>query len=358
MYAMWWNKPLLPEEPVILKGDWVESLCAYMYMSSELSGKVENAKVDSQTVIRRLFASLKVYSKVPEFERLRILVANTTASGDSSDPSDNNAEGTSQDAPGGLIGILSLFEPCPQTCLDELQVIREREKTSETAFFERRPRIAPSNRKPTLASHIHIRRWTLASEAMQNHAVLRSSSYILHSHTTHDTETPYPMPNQDLPTHTCLHPKPTELIKEYIQNWPYDDLLRNVGGLTVGIVLWLSNFIYGGLHASAWNEYFPSSAEKWLWRASCSYISFAGGLWIVLNWVAAAYPPLNEFWEGWMDGKKGWFWGAVLGILVGVCGISFGVTRVYLVAEAFVSLRSTVKGVYDTPDWTQLVPHF
>ena len=78
----------------------------------------------------------------------------------------------------------------------------------------------------------------------------------------------------------------------------------------------------------------------------------------MLNWVAAAYPPLNEFWEGWMDGKKGWFWGAVLGILVGVCGISFGVTRVYLVAEAFVSLRSTVKGVYDTPDWTQLVPHF
>ncbi|KAF2185950.1 hypothetical protein K469DRAFT_778031, partial [Zopfia rhizophila CBS 207.26] len=49
----------------------------------------------------------------------------------------------------------------------------------------------------------------------------------------------------------CIHPQPTKLLKLYIQNWPYDDLLRNVGSLTVGMILWLSNFIYGGLHAAA-----------------------------------------------------------------------------------------------------------
>lgn len=38
MCAMWWHKPLAPKEPILLKGDWVKPLCAYMYMSSEMSG--------------------------------------------------------------------------------------------------------------------------------------------------------------------------------------------------------------------------------------------------------------------------------------------------------------------------------
>ena len=55
----------------------------------------------------------------------------------------------------------------------------------------------------------------------------------------------------DISNQVCIHSQPTELLKPYIQNWPYDDLLRNVSGLTVGMILWLSNFIYGGLHAAA-----------------------------------------------------------------------------------------------------------
>ena len=70
MYILWWNKPLLPNEPFILDGDWVEPLCAYMYMSSDLSGEVE--KKESQTTIKTMFAFLNWYSATPEIELISL----------------------------------------------------------------------------------------------------------------------------------------------------------------------------------------------------------------------------------------------------------------------------------------------
>src|SRR5271155_4807835 len=66
IYMLWWNKPLLPNEPFIIDGDWVEPLCAYMYMSSDMSGEVE--KKESQTTVKTIFAFLNWYSKTPEIE--------------------------------------------------------------------------------------------------------------------------------------------------------------------------------------------------------------------------------------------------------------------------------------------------
>ncbi|KAF2190298.1 hypothetical protein K469DRAFT_438703, partial [Zopfia rhizophila CBS 207.26] len=351
MYTMWWNKPLLPEEPLILKGDWVHPLCAYMFMSSEMSEKVDKPKIHSRSVVKRLFASLKVYLKIPELERLRIRL-NSNCS--------HNDDNITLTNPGGSIKATlkrksdahPTFTLSSKRSLENLRSIREARKSSETAFFERRPRITAADRASTPPTQIHLRRWKLAAGALQTYPILRDQSFILHSHAPQTS-----IDEEDISNQVCIHCQPTELLKPYIQNWLYDDLLRNVGGLTVSMILWLSNFIYGSLHAAAWNEHFPTTAEKWLWRASCSYISFAGGLWIILNWVAAAYPPLNEFWERWMDGAKGRIWSIFLGIVVFVCGFSFAAARVYLVLEAFISIRDLPRKAYDTPDWTQMVPH-
>lgn len=70
MYAMWWHKPLAPKEPILLRGDWVKALCAYMYMSSEMSGGVDEILIESQTAVNTLFASMRLYSKVPEMDIL------------------------------------------------------------------------------------------------------------------------------------------------------------------------------------------------------------------------------------------------------------------------------------------------
>ena len=67
---MWWHKPLAPKEPFIMRGEWVKPLCAYMYMSSQISGDVSGESIESHTMVKSLVASLHLYSKVPELEGL------------------------------------------------------------------------------------------------------------------------------------------------------------------------------------------------------------------------------------------------------------------------------------------------
>ena len=225
------------------------------------------------------------------------------------------------------------------SCLNELRA-KQLEKAADTAFFERRPRVKGRDLKTTLASPVTRRRWALALKAINEYP------NILEEHTLfrHDKD-------------TCVHFKPEELLVRRVQNWPSNDLLRNVGGLMVGMILWMASFCYGGIHAAAWNTHFPSDVEKWLWRSSATYIGFCGGLWIVLNYVAQAYRPLNEFWEGWMDGKSSWYFNVVIGFLVFTCGLSFALARLFIVVEAVISIRSLPAAAYQTPDWTQVFPH-
>lgn len=65
MYMFWWQKPLLPKHPIVLHGEGLTALAAFMYSSSEMSGYVNHDEVKSQTLVKTLFAHLSVYSKVP-----------------------------------------------------------------------------------------------------------------------------------------------------------------------------------------------------------------------------------------------------------------------------------------------------
>lgn len=160
------------------------------------------------------------------------------------------------------------------------------------------------------------------------------------------------------PGGSCTHFKPEQLVAPQVQNWPLDDLLRDVDGLTVGMILWLANLCYGVLHAMAWNSHFPSVTEKWLWRASATYIGFCGGLWVTLNFLVSRWPKWNEFWDSWVDGKKMWWHNVLIGTLVVVCGFAFLAARAYIVTEALLSLRSLPLDAYQTPSWIQTIPHF
>lgn len=74
MYSLWWHKPLSPNEPIVLKGDWVGPMCAYMYTLSEVSGAVDQTSLKAQTAVKTLFAFLNLYSKKPEIENLAFKV--------------------------------------------------------------------------------------------------------------------------------------------------------------------------------------------------------------------------------------------------------------------------------------------
>jgi len=55
---------------------------------------------------------------------------------------------------------------------------------------------------------------------------------------------------------------------------------------------------------------------------------------------------------------KGRIWSIFLGFVVFVCGFSFAAVRVYLVLEVLISIRDLLRKAYNTPYWTQMVPHF
>lgn len=301
MYAMWWHKPLAPKEPIVLKGEWVKPLCAYMYMSSGMSGEVDEKSIESQTVVKTLFASMRLYSKVPEMGLLSFhqsaQITDTNAVDGFSDissvtvfglgSSEEQSQGgtshyteESDDWPLPINGLI----PAGTTCLTELQAKRN-VKAASTAFFERRPRVKGIDLARSSISDTCIRRWNLATTAIETYPAIREH-HLFHSH--HEDR--------------CLHFKSEEFLVRRVRNWPSDDLLRDVGGLVVGMVLWLACLAYGAVHLSAWNDHFPTVAERWLWRSSSVYIGFCGGLWIVLNYLAQSFSPLNAFWEKWIDG--------------------------------------------------------
>ena len=355
MYMMWWHKPLAPNEPHIMKGDWVKPLCAYMFMCSSISGDIDPQSMESQTRVKTLFAYLHLYSKVPEIESLaflpgekRVIINDDAAHSLDSVPTDRDTGRTSPESGRSFSvedtnvsdGSDLALRPASKVCLDQLRA-KNLTKASGTAFFERRPRVKGVQISIATASASTIKRWNLAALAIKTCPAIREH-YLYHSHLQNE----------------CLHFKPAEFLVQRVHNWPSDDLLRNVGGLVVGMILWLACFAYGGIHLTAWNDHFPSEAEKWLWRSSSIYIGFCGGLWIVLNYVAQAYGRLNTFWERWMDGGGRWWQNIFIGVPVFLCGLSLVLARAFIVVEAFISIRELPAAAYDTPSWTQVLPHF
>jgi hypothetical protein len=154
------------------------------------------------------------------------------------------------------------------------------------------------------------------------------------------------------------------LLSDEAGNRPRDFLLgthttihrvRVSGSLLNGLNIFFLVFtaIYGGLHAAAWNAYFPSIIERTMWR--CSSIAIA-----VSGWVYALLIMLGDLSDYLYNNRLGnLYWS--IGFPVSVLGVAFVATsvfsRVFLITEAFISLRRLPVAAYDTPHWLQNFPH-
>ena len=298
-------------------------------LEGEISGVEAKDNIECQTRVKKLFTSLNFYRKTPGIVGLclRKVLNQVQGQEDETDQKDTD------------IRVETLkFHPVYPECKKTIEE-RADKKQGDTVFFERRPRV--KNIASSAPSEITLQRWRLAVEAIQTYPSLQKDRE------THDTH-----------SGPCIHPHSEQYVVRRVPNWPSEDLLRDVGGLMVGMILWMSNFLYGGLHALAWHEFFPTAIEKWLWRSTAVYISFCGGFWVLLNGIVSRSPRLNEFWENWMDGKKSWVSDIFLGSLVFACGLAFILARAFIVVEAFVSIRELPLAAYDTPSWSQIWPHF
>lgn len=114
---------------------------------------------------------------------------------------------------------------------------------------------------------------------------------------------------------------------------------------------------FGGIHVAAWNDYFPSEVEAWLWQLSAIYITWAGLLWLLINLVAHISKPFDNYWESIRSPEAPFVKSKILVVICSLCGTLYCLARMFLVIEAFISIRKLPRSAYQTPEWTQAIPH-
>ncbi|KAI8677817.1 hypothetical protein NCS55_00499700 [Fusarium keratoplasticum] len=127
-------------------------------------------------------------------------------------------------------------------------------------------------------------------------------------------------------------------------NEELEDFFSWYGGL-LGLAVVLSA-LYGGIHLSAWNWVFPTSWEGLVWKFACFLIAAVLPLYHIFNKIRASY----------LDGLDGWE--TAMHVMLSLTLVIYMLARIYIIFEAFVSLRHVPIGVYMAPVWVQMFPHF
>jgi len=133
-----------------------------------------------------------------------------------------------------------------------------------------------------------------------------------------------------------------------VQDANVDDFI--IQNQTLLLMCALLSCAYAGCHATAWSSHFPSNTERWIWRGSCM-------------WIAAGFPcasvSLHVF--DLMINKLPELLLCIIGF--GYCalymlGIAlYGIARLFIVVEAFISIRSLPIGSFKTVNWLEYWPH-
>ena len=127
-------------------------------------------------------------------------------------------------------------------------------------------------------------------------------------------------------------------------------------GVLTTLCLWVLCVVYGGIHAIGWDFVFPSSIEQKCWRIACPLLVALGGPMselirysIQVQKNQTRHDPEGN---GYMEVVK--FFSSFLAI---ISSPFYVVARIFLVAEAFVSLRQVPSGVYASVSWARFIPH-
>ena len=347
MYILWWHKPRMVLEPIVLEGEWVGSMCAYMYMSSLMSSEAQEVDgIYTGPTQKPEISSLAFFPNKPcnhsviAVKECRNLESPQTSNEAlpvtekiSTSTHPNNLHDKRSSASVFATTITGSFGPRPKwseppKSLDE---DLERSEESEDMYGNSAGRQL---------------RWCLAAEAVRKYPAIQRRFTPCEHETADGHVTKYLQESQ-----------PEELVEEHSSNWSTKGLLPGRYGLVMGVALWFSSMAFAGIHAAAWNDCFPSSAEAWLWRCSALYIIWSGLVWMLINLVAQLSKPFDDYWNNHRLPGPPFVKPMPLVVLGFICGILYAFARMYLVIEAFISIRKLPTSAYQTPDWTQVIPH-
>ena len=128
--------------------------------------------------------------------------------------------------------------------------------------------------------------------------------------------------------------------------------------LSAILVFSAAAFIYGSLHALAWDAHFDSSFERQLWRSSACVIM--GGVPAIYALAKGTdYAQAKD-----IDKKIKSYIPWKVHIIDDLLGVSWScvvcayiLARGYLVVQCFINLFHLPAGVYDVPSWSAYFPH-
>ncbi|KAK2786288.1 hypothetical protein FQN52_007879 [Onygenales sp. PD_12] len=369
MYTFWLQKPQDVQVPTTFWSDDIGPICAYMYMRSGMSREWSGRKGE--------WAYLHLYDD-GDLERGNM---NETIQKVKKEKRIERENSTGHDIALPSRDKGGNVPPNTTVTIREHQVLRRTNlgpkpsrayppSVGETARLTGELTIRDRARNVYRPRVVHldaisVNRWELAS-TYRRRCLATSSIYYPRRKLAVKTVSEL-VENEDAEIEFLVHEVP---------NWPGSaGLLPKSSYFTWGAISF-AVALYGGLHIAVWNDHFPSSAEKIMWRVSSVLIA-ASGILATIYIAIDRLPSRGEesYIDHWADtfGDLEYTGGKILipltqYALILITGavlilpligsvIVYIPVRLFLVIESFIALRDQPIEVYQTPDWTGWVPH-
>jgi hypothetical protein len=406
MYFLWWNKPLDVHDPTIISGEWVRPTCAWMWMSSrsgnrtgrvinrifeprlpgELSSlvwldKEDSPRISNDGLIGETRLSIEGSSAVANSSAAQVLPV-----GSQDITADNHQSQIATNLHLNITLKSAKILNLRRNSLSSRQMVHDTSISDANSVFRIYPyEVAmpmgfgprdnyiqdPAQRTtqdPTpggfSVDEVTLERWRLANQfyreiGSSSHTYFRNRSLLPASGAIHQDRR-QEVYSFDVGEFTFVNVKS--------RNWPGDDDYYSDLDQSVAIFI-LSAVAYGGIHfAVAWSENFPTALEQLLWKISAAYIAGIGLIAMPMPQIGSyigdkfQHTALRKKYEKTVpDGvrdilKEGLI--LLIWVILAPAFLFYVFARTFLVVEAFISLRSLPIGAYNTPDWTQFLPHF
>ena len=143
---------------------------------------------------------------------------------------------------------------------------------------------------------------------------------------------------------------PHDTLVDEVSEFPDSSYTRSFSVFLWNVIALGLPIIYGGIHLIAWDYQFASKTEQLLWKIACFAMMGTRPItWLTrISWD---YLYTKTEWVPEPRWPRQW-WPLLLPHI-----FLFVLSRLYIVVEAFISLRHVPIGAYAAVTWVQAIPH-